>query len=283
MGFIAAGIGALIGGAASAVGGIVAGIASTIGAVAGSIVTAVGSVVSTIAASLGAALTPILKSVVGIVDAISGTAQAAIEVIRTTIAEPIGKVVQSLKAGIGDIAKALTEPLKPILDPIYDTLVTVHDFMADTQAWITTELKPVADLVGLIDDISALVVVKRILEGTTDIADILGDIEKAAGAKTAEAIAILWRDTVQITTGTLDIVRGHYTRLSDTIDGLDERLRKDMELAIKYAEEKLRGEVREIIDPLSERIWTAEREIAGIDRRTTDLPFFQTMLIRALE
>ena len=282
MGFIVVGIAAALSAAASAVGAVVAGIAAAVATVAGAIVATVGGIVSAIATTIGTTLAAVINTVGGIVEGVSVTIKGALDFIRTSIAEPFGKVVESLKAGIGDIAKAITEPVRPILEPIKDTLVHIHDFMADTRAWIKTELKPVADLVGFVQDISALRVVKSLLEGTTDIAGIIGDVERESGAATAQAITVLYRDMVGIATDTLDILRGHYTRLTDTIDNIGGRLKDDLDTAIAYTQETIRGEVRELTEPLSERVRFAEMDIAGIERRTMDLPFFQQMLIRAV-
>ena len=109
------------------------------------------------------------------------------------------------------------------------------------------------------------------------------ELARESGVKTAEAITILWRETVQMGTGILDNVREHYTLLGDTIDNTDERIRKDMALAVEYVKETIQGEIDEVRDALSERLTPMELEIAGIERRTMDLPFFQQMLIRAID
>ena len=276
-------IGGAIFGAASAVASVAVAVVSTVAAVVGPVVAAVGSVVTGIVSTIGAVLGPVIETVGGIVEGISGAIQGAVELIRTTVAEPIANIVEALKKGIGDIAKAITEPLKPILDPIKDTLVTVRDFMADTQLWVETQLKPVAELISVINTISAVNFVKMLLEGTEDIGKIIGDVADESGLKTAEAITVLWRETVQIGTGIMDNVRDHYTLLGDTIDDTDERLRADMQLSIEYAKGTIQGEIDKVRDALSEQLTPMELQIAGIERRTMDLPFFQQMLIRALQ
>ncbi len=272
-----------VAGAAATVASVVVPIVSTIAAVVGPVVAAVGSVITTIVSTVGAVLGPVIETVGGIVEVISGAIKGAVEVIRTTIAEPIANIVEGLKKGIVDIAKAITEPLKPILNPIKDTLVTIKDFVADTQLWVETQLKPVAELISVINTISAVMFVKQLLEGTTSVSQVIGDVAEESGLKTAEAITVLWRETVQMGTGILENVRDHYTLLGDTIDDTDERLRKDMALAIEYTKETIQGEIDKVQHALSERLTPMELEIAGIERRTMDLPFFQQMLIRAIE
>ena len=279
----AAAIGAALFGAASAVASVVVGVVSTIAAVIGPVLATVSSIVGGVITTIGSVLTPIIESVGGIVEGISSVVKGAVEVIRTTIAEPIADIVEALKTGIAEVAKAITEPLKPILNPIKDTLVTIKDFVADTSLWVETQLKPVAELVTVINTISAVSFVKMLLEGTTDIAGIIGDIEAEAGAKTAEAITVLWRETVQIGTGILENVRDHYILLADTIDDTDERLRADVQLALEYTQETIQGEIDKVTDALSEQLAPMELQIAGIERRTMDLPFFQRMLICAIE
>lgn len=280
---VAAAIGAFVGSTAAAVASVAAVVVTTIAAVIAPVVAAVGAVVSGIVAAIGPVLTTVIETVGGIVEGISGALQGAVQFIRTSIAEPFANIVKALKTGIGDLAKAITEPLKPILNPIKDSLVAIKDFVADTATWINTQLVPVKDLVALVNTISAVMVVKQLLEGTTSISKIIGDVADESGLKTAQAITVLWRETVQMGTGILENVRDHYTIVQDTINDTDERLRKDMALAIEYAQEKIKGEIDTITHPLRERLWTAERDIAYVRRRTEDLPFFQQMLIRAIE
>lgn len=282
MAIVAAVIGSALSGVASAVGAVVGAITSTVGAAVAGVVATVGSVVAKIATTLATTLGPVIKAVTGITQGITGKIEVALNTIRTTVAEPFAKVVESLKGGITEVAKAITTKAKPILDPIKDTLTTIHDYMAATNAWVKKELKPIADLVGFINDISALMVVKRLLFGTADIAGILGDIERESGLATAKAIAILYRDTAQIATDTLSIMRNHYTRLAETIEEIPERITQENKLAVAYVEESLKGELKKVTDPLYDRVGPLELEVAAIERRTEDLPFFAEMVIRTL-
>ena len=276
-------IGAAFAGAAATVASVAVAVVSTVAAVIGPVVAAVGSVVGSIVATLGPVLSSIVNTVGGIVEGISGAIQGAVEIIRTRIAEPFAGIVESLKTGIGELAKAITEPVKPILDPIKETLTTIHDFVADTHEWIKVQLEPIEDLVDLVNTISAINVIKGLLTGTTSISQVIGDVAEESGLKTAEAITILWRDTVQMGTGILEEMRNQYTIVNDVISDTDERLRKDMKVAIEYTEETFKGQVEKVEHALRDRIGPMERELAYIERRTTDLPFFQEMLIRAIE
>lgn len=278
-----AAIGAFVVGTAAAVASVAVAVVATIAAVIAPVVAAIGAVISGVVATIAPVLSAVIETVGGIVEGISGALQGAVEFIRTSIAEPFGKIVEALKTGITNIAKAITEPLKPILDPIKDSLVSIKDFVADTQTWIKTQLVPVEDLAFLVNTISAVSFVKQLLEGTTSISKVIGDVAEESGLKTAQAITVLWRETVQISTGILENVRDHHVLLTKTINDTDERLRKDMKLAIAYTEETIKGEVEKVKDGLSDRIMPMEHTIAGIERRTMDLPFFQRMLIRAID
>lgn len=271
-----------VAGAAATVASVVVPIVTTIASVVGPVVASVVSVVGGIITTIGGVLAPVIETVGGIVEAISGVVKGAVEVIRTTIAEPIANIVEALKTGIGDIVKAITEPLKPILDPIKDTLVTIKDFVADTAVWVDTQLKPVAELISVINTISAVNFVKQLLEGTTDISEIVGDIAEENHTLTAQAITVLWRETVQMGTGIMENVRDHYVLLSDTVDDLDDRMKAEIQLSLEYARATIQGEIDKVRDALSERITPMELELAAIERRTMDLPFFQQMLIKAL-
>lgn len=278
-----AAVGAFVAGAAAAVASVAVAIVSTIAAVIAPVVAAISSVISGIVAVIGPVITSVIETVGGIVEGISGALQGAVEFIRTSIAEPFANIVKALKTGITNIVKAITEPLKPILNPIKDSLVAIKDFVADTATWINTQLVPVKELVELVNAISAVMVVKQLLEGTTSISQVIGDVAEESGLKTAQAITVLWRETVQMGTGILKNVRDHYVIVNDTINETDERLRKDMKLALEYTKETLKGEIDKVSDALSDRIMPLEHRIAGIERRTMDLPFFQQMLIRALD
>ena len=258
-------------------------VVSTVVAVVGSVVAVVSSVVGGIVATLGPLISSVINTVGGIVEGISGEIQGVIELIRTKVAEPFANIVEALKTGIGEMVTKITAPVKPILDPIVETMTSIHDFVAGTQTWIETQMKPIEELVDLVNTISAINVVKGLLEGTISIGQVIGDVAEESGLKTAEAITILWRDTVQMGTGILEDMRNQYTIVTGVIDDTDERLRKDMKIALEYTEETLKGEIRRVTEPLYDRVGPLEREIAGIERRTMDLPFFQSMLIRALE
>jgi len=225
---------------------------------------------------------PVIEAVGGVLEGISAGLQAGLDVVKAEIAKYTAYIKNTLHGTLGRWMRVIGETCKPIIVPIKDSLVAIRDFVVDTRTWIVTELKPVVDLVQFINDISALAVVTDLLAGTTIIADILGRAGDNADAATLEGITVLYREIVQSTTGTLEIVRNHYTRLSDTIDDTDERLRADMQLAIEYTKGTIQGEIDKVRDALSERLTPMELQIAGIERRMEDLPFFQEMLIRAL-
>ena len=276
-------IAAVVGPVLAAVGSTIGGIVSAIGAVVGPILSTVGEIVGGIVTTIGSVLGPVIKAVGGVLETISAGIQAGLDVVKAKIAWIDQVLITPIKGFIGDVMKAMYAPVKPILEPIRDSLVAIRDFVVDTRTWIVTELKPVADLVEFIQDISAIVIIKDLLTGTSTIGDIIGRAGETADAATLEAITVLYRDIVQTTTGTLEIVRNHYTRLSDTINDTDERLRKDMDLAIAYTKETIQGEIDKVRDALSDRILPIEHRIAAIERRAMDLPFFQEMLIRALD
>jgi len=283
MGFVAAAIVGVFSVAASAVAGVVAGILAPLGAILHTVVSAVGAMVGSIASTIGSILAPVINTVGGITEGISSVIKGAVEVLRTKVAEPLANIVKYIKAGITKVANAITAPFKPILDPIKETLIVIHKFVADTSLWVETQLKPVADLINIVNSISSVVVVKRLLDGTMDVSKIIGELAAQNELKTAKAIATLWRETVQMGRGIMESARETYTVLANTIDSMDERLHKDIELSIAYAKETIQGEIDKVRNPLSERITAVELAVAGAERRTMDLPVFQQMLIKAID
>ena len=281
--FIITALVAFVGPLVMQVGATIGGIVGVIADVVGPLLTTVGDIVGGIVTTLKDVMGAVIEAVGGVFEAISAGLKASINFLKAELKRIEELYLAPFKGTMKKLAEAAYGVIKPIVDPIYDSLKTIRDFVVDTRTWIVTELKPVADLVGFIQDISAVAVVTDLLAGTTIMADILGDVGETADAATIQGIAVLYREIVQTSVGTLEIMRNHYTRLRDSIDDTDERLRADMQLAIEYTKETIQGEIDKVRDALSERLTPMELQIAGIERRTMDLPFFQQMLIRALD
>lgn len=305
MTFIIVGIGAGVGAVVATIAAVAATIAATIAAVVGSIIVSIAATVYGVVSAISNVISPILDLVGTIVNGILVT----LGNVLGHIIEAVGGVLETIATGIKTGVEAVTEamkpyiksvtetysklikytydvvvtPFKPILIPIRDSLKYISDFITGTRAWIVTQLKPVGDLIGLINDISALATIKRLLTGQMEIAEILGDKSEDPMLNLATSIFVLYRNIVQTTTETLELTRNTYTRLRDTIDEFDERISKDMALAIEFAKATVQGEIDKVTDALSGRLTPMELEIAGIERRSMDLPFFQQMIIRSIE
>lgn len=280
---VAAVVGAIVGSIAVSIAATVFSIVSAIADVVGPILDLVGQIVGGIIVTLGNVLKQIIEAVGGVLETIATGLKTGIE----SVTEAMKPYVETITKKVNDLftytVDVLVTPFKPILIPIRDSLKYIHDYVKGTQAWIVTQLKPVGDMIGLINDISALATIKKLLTGQMEIAEILGDKSEDPMLNLTTSIFVLYRDIVQTTTDTLELTRNTYTRLRDTIDEFDERIRKDMALAIAYVKETVQGKIDEVRDALSERLTPMELQVAGIERRTMDLPFFQQMLIRALE
>lgn len=271
-----------IGSAVASVAGVVAGIAATVTAVIAPVVAAIGSVVSVVVSALAPAITGIIEVIGGIVEAVSVGVQGAVGVIKTTIAEPLGNIITGLKTAIGEVVTAITEPLAPILNPIKDSLVSIKDFVVETQTWIQTELAPVGELIEVINTVSAVMFVKQLIEGTASITQIIGDVESESGAATAQAIALLFQDIVDTSIGTVSFVREQSVALANTVDSYDKKIREDNRIALAMLSDSVDEHITQVADGLTGRVEGIDTEITMIARRTEDLPYFQDMLIKAL-
>ena len=271
-----------IGSAVASVASVVVTIAATVASVIAPVLSAIGGIVGTVVSALAPAVTTVINLVGGIVEVLSAGVQTAVTAIKTTIAEPLGNVISGLKTAIGEIATAITEPLKPILMPIKESLISIKDFVVGTKTWITAELAPVAELIEVVNTVSAVVFIKQLIEGTAGITQVIGEVEAESGIATAQAIAMLYQNIVDTSIGTTTFIHDQSVALANTIDNYDEKIREDNKIAMSMLSDAMDEQVTQVAKSLTERITPIESDVTMVARRTEDLPYFQEMLIRAL-
>jgi len=276
--FIAAAVFAVVTAVVVVTVAVVATVAAVIAPIIGGIVSIVGGIVSTVGTVLGT----IVNTVGGIVEVISAGVQGAVTAIKTTIVEPLGNIITGLKTAVGNIVKVITEPLAPILNPIKDSLVAIKDLAVEMDVWIKAELAPVAELIAVVNTVSAVMIVKQLIEGTGEITEIIGDVEGESGAATAQAIVMLYQDIVETTVATTTMMHDQGLALANSIDNYDEKLREDNRIALAMLTDAVDDQVTQVADSLAGRITPIESNVTMIARRTEDLPYFQQMLIEAL-
>jgi len=268
--------------AATVISAVAVAVVATVAAVIAPIVATVVSVVSGVIATIAPVIGSIIETIGGIVEGISAGIQGAVEALKTTIAEPLGNIISGLKTAIGDIVSAITEPLAPILNPIKESLVSIKDFAVDINTWVNVQLAPVGELVTAINSISAVLFVKQLIEGTAGITQVIGKVADGEAEATAQAIAMLYNNIVDLSISTIDFAHDQSVALAKSIDEYDVRLRQDNQAALAMLEDTLDMQVQNVTASLTERITPIENGVTRITRRTEDLPYFQRMLVRAL-
>lgn len=261
---------------------VVAPIITTVVSIVTPVVSAIVSIVGTVVATISPVVGGIVDVIGGVVEVISAGVKASVAAIKTTVLEPLGNIIKGLKTAIGEIATTITEPLKPILTPIKDTLVTIKDFVVDTQTWIQAELAPVAELVEIVNTVSAIMFVNQLLKGTVGISQIVGEVERDSGIVTAQAITTLYNDIVNVAVGTASLVHEQTLSMANAIDDYDAKFREDNKIALAMLKEGMEEQVTQVANNLTLRLTPIEGNVTMIARRTEDLPYFQDMLIKAL-
>lgn len=267
---------------AVAVGATVVAVVATVGAVIAPIIAGIASVVGGIVSAVGTVLGAVIQTVGGIVEAISAGVQGAVAGIKTAIVEPLGNVIAGLKTAVGNIIKVITEPLAPILNPIKDSLIAIKDLALEIDVWVKAELAPVAELIEVVNTVSAIMVVKQLIEGTGDITQIIGDVEGETGAATAQAIVMLYKDIVNTTVATTTMIHDQGLALATSIDNYDEHLREDNQIALAMLSDSLDEQVTQVANSLTGRITPIESDVTLLAFKMQDVPRFQDMLIKAL-
>jgi len=257
---VAAVIGAVVGGVASAAGAAAAVIAGTIAAAAAGAVTFVSAAVSSITAAL--------STTVGQVTAAVGTT--------------VQSITAALKTGIGNLATAITKPLEPILLPIKNSLQTIHDYVKGVESFVNEQLKPFIELKELYDTITGLAVIRDLTSGIDAVGKLLGDVADGKSESTAAAIAQLIQGITKTTVGILDKTNQQYVELSDRIRNFDKIIRENYDKRMVELESKVYATIAGVEDSLTGRSVTVQRQVTAIARRTEDVPWFASMLVRVL-
>ncbi len=264
------------------VGAIAGAVIATVGAILAPAIAAIAGVVGGVVSAIGGVLGGLVNVIGGIVEVMSAGLQAAVGALKTSIIEPLGNIISGLKAAIGEIAGAITEPLAPILNPIKDSLMAIKGFVAETQTWIAAELAPVAELIEVVNTVSAIMFVKQLIDGTLGVTEIIGEVADGSTIATAQAIVELSQNIVDISIGTLNYVHESNVALANAIDNYDEKIREDNRIALAMLSDSIDKQVMQVANSLTEQLLPIESDVTMVTRRTEDLPYFQDMLIRAL-
>jgi len=253
-----------------------------IGSVIGGAVATVGGIVATVAGAVAAGVATVVSAVGGIVSSVTSSLSAGLTSVTSTLQAVTGKIVYTVGTAIAQLESLITVPLQPILHPIKVALSAIYEYLSGVAEWVNVALKPYKDLITVIDTITALTAIKNLNEGIAEVGNLLGQVAAGRSQSTAAAIAQLLAMITKTSVGILDSVHQTYQALSDRIENFSDTIQRNFEKRMTEMEATIYQTIAGIEDSLSGRSITVQRQVTAIERRISDLPWFMSMLIRAL-
>ncbi len=294
-------IGAAVAGAVVSVGGAIIGGVLGIGAAIGGTILSIGAAIGTTVLSIASAIgTTVLSIASAILSTIGNLAAWTFNTV-VNLAVGLTEAIGSLSAGLTEAIKAITLPVTKmitdatgaivsvvdpvataILTPIKDTLVIVKGAVDMITGPVNALLEPVIAARELIGAVSSLKILYDVLRGQAEIAELLGAIGDGEAAKTAEAIAILYRDITSTTVGMIDKVDTETEMLWTSIDKFDERIKTSVAEGVELTKAEVMAMVTPRLDTIGVGQAKMTGEIARLSRHLEDVPWFSWMFLRML-
>jgi len=282
----AAAIGSVVAGLAGAIGGAVVGIASAIGSVVGSaaggIISTIGGVASTLLSGVGGLASGAVDAVVNL----AGSLTTMIGNLSSGLTDAINRITlpitKTIKSTFGVLRTVIDPVATAIMTPIKDTLVIIKGAVDMVMSPVEAILKPVIAARELINSVSTLKVLYDVIEGQAEISELIGAVADGEAGKTAEAIAVLYRDITGTTISMIDKVDSETKMLWASIDSFDERIKTSVDEKMALMKADVMSAVTPRLDTLGVGQEAITRGMARISRHIDDEPWFAWMLLRAL-
>lgn len=276
------------------VGAIVGAVASAVTAVATVIGSAIVGAVAAVVGVIGSVLAPIAKVIEGVVAGISSiVAKAGTWITQTlgqtvegfieTVGKPVGQVLEGLKSGIEKLVGVIEGKLEPVLSPIKDALQLTYDKLKAIDTWIRTQLKPLTEVVDLVEKVTSLKVLTDLMRGQADIMDLINELSRGGKRSTAVAIASLLKSITELGINLIDHTEKQYTLFSEKIRTSDETFKAALDQLQRDVADKMAIRFDNLDKVLFERTDSLAMKVAAITRRTEDLPWFAYMLLQVLK
>ena len=276
---VVGGLASVIGGVLAGIGGAIVPVVTSLAATLGTAVVKVGAAISSLIISSGAYAGSTMVRAAGSITAAIGNLSAGLYSAIESIAIPVTKAIT-------DAAGAITYVVDPIataiLTPIKDTLVLVAGAVDMIKAPVNALLEPVIAARELINSVASLKILYDVLRGAGEISDMLGAIGDGEAAKTAEAIAILYRDITSTTVGMINKVDVETKALWASVDKFDERIKTSVDEGVEITKAEIMAMLTPRLDTMGAGSDKLTGELARLTRHLEDVPWFMWMLIRAL-
>jgi len=277
---------AIVAGVVGSVGGGVAGIVGAVGGIIGGviapIVAAVGGVITAVVTAITPIVTSVISTIGGVMHSIVTTVGGALQGAITTIKATVGPVLAGLNQAIVGIIKAITEPLAPILMPIKEGLVAINTELTAINAAVIEALGPVQEATKLILTVASIKILYDMITGQQGILSGLQKISEDTQLGTMQAIAELSKQIISTGIGIMNKYDDSIKLLAATIDTFDERVKMSWTELHETINAEIAGAITPRIDTLGRATDALNSQIATVYRHIEDLPWFESMLLRAL-
>lgn len=253
------------------IGGVFGGVAAAIGAVAAGIGGALAGIVGGISAAIG-----------GILSAITASVSSAVTGLWTQISTTVGPLVESLKAGILQINAAIDAATSPILTPIKDALSLVHAKLEAVDVWMVEELTVIHDAIEIANAAATVKLLVDLVKGNAAVTEVIDKVAEGKGFETAVAIAELSKSIVTLGVGMTDRIDEHWELIDAEVTTWKDAFQRNLAEAVELQKTELLAIVTPKLTKLGRYQELTFRRLAMINRHIEDVPWFATMLLKAL-
>lgn len=273
-------IATIVGAVASAVGVVIAAVVSVVTAVVGTIATIISPIVAGITTALSTVLGPILGPINQISSLIDTKLLNPINIMALDILGPVNDIQRGIDGGIVALGQSISPATEPVLRPMINSLSIISQYVGGVNNIITDELAPITETAALVRSIATIRTSQQLLAGVQNISEVIGGVADTAGAETAAAITTLMAMTTRNTIGVMTIMDDRFLLVNDEIVTAEERIIDQQETAIDEISVTLDDSLAGISNEFTAETRRLELEVSLAERRVTELPWFQTMMIR---
>ena len=257
-------------------------IAAVVGGLLGAAASAAVAIAATIVSTVAAVIAPVVASVSSIIGTVAGAVAGTVGQVVTSVAATVKTITTKLSAGIQDIGELISRTTKPILEPIKAGWETIHDYIETIKAGISDKLEPLVDVMDVVNTVRDVKILGKILTGSEGIAKVVRYAKDAKLLDMAAAISTTYEMIAGTVTGILERAEADRKTFEEKITYIDRGMRSLIELTQLETLDTVYRKVRDVAGELASAITSIDTKVAAIGRRTTDLPWFQEMLLRAL-
>lgn len=257
-------------------------IVSAIFAVAAAVATVVAAVVVTIGAVIGMVAVTIGNLIGAVIGNITNLLAQGVGSIKSALAKPLANIYNGIVDAVQAIQMEIEYHSLTTFKPIVDGMLAIKDFVITTYKWVEAALAPIQGLIDVVNVISAVGLIKRLLEGQADLADAIQAVYKTAGESTAFAMLEMYNTIIDVSILTTKMVRDNYTALATSIVFVEEKIAEERVLALATLQATIDDDVSMVANALSSEITMTDTKITMVALKVNNVSHFQDMLLSAL-